>query len=152
MKLRIKIILLALSFIISGIGSVYAADAEPSRADQVTAIQKQYGTIFDTQWVRLQALATKVKGDASTNSQYKAAVIDFLEVRRVIDDGLASSSSDLVAVQAYAEEETGEFAMTISQIEKSAASIKAITCIKGKTSKKVTGIKPVCPKGYTKKK
>ena len=26
-----------------------------------------------------------------------------------------------------------------------------ITCIKGKTSKKVTAVKPVCPKGYVKK-
>ena len=26
-----------------------------------------------------------------------------------------------------------------------------ITCVKGKTSKKVTAVKPVCPKGYTKK-
>ena len=27
-----------------------------------------------------------------------------------------------------------------------------ITCVKGKTVKKVTGVKPVCPKGYTKRK
>jgi hypothetical protein len=26
-----------------------------------------------------------------------------------------------------------------------------ITCVKGKTSKKVTATKPVCPKGYLKK-
>jgi hypothetical protein len=26
-----------------------------------------------------------------------------------------------------------------------------ITCVKGKTAKKVTAIKPVCPKGYKKK-
>ena len=26
-----------------------------------------------------------------------------------------------------------------------------ITCVKGKTSKKVTAVKPVCPKGYKKK-
>jgi hypothetical protein len=28
---------------------------------------------------------------------------------------------------------------------------KTITCVKGKTSKKVTAVKPVCPKGYKKK-
>ena len=27
-----------------------------------------------------------------------------------------------------------------------------IVCVKGKTSKKVTGVKPVCPKGYALKK
>jgi hypothetical protein len=26
-----------------------------------------------------------------------------------------------------------------------------ITCVKGKTTRKVTGVKPVCPKGFTKK-
>jgi hypothetical protein len=27
-----------------------------------------------------------------------------------------------------------------------------ITCVKGKSTKKITAVKPVCPKGYTKKK
>jgi hypothetical protein len=27
----------------------------------------------------------------------------------------------------------------------------SISCVKGKTTVKVTGVKPVCPKGYTKK-
>ena len=31
------------------------------------------------------------------------------------------------------------------------AKTTTITCVKGKTSKKVTAVKPVCPKGYTKK-
>ena len=32
------------------------------------------------------------------------------------------------------------------------AATTTITCVKGKTSKKVTAVKPVCPKGYTRKK
>ena len=36
-------------------------------------------------------------------------------------------------------------------VEKSTNSVKTITCVKGKLSKKVTEIKPVCPKGYKKK-
>ena len=35
---------------------------------------------------------------------------------------------------------------------KAATASKTITCVKGKASKKVTGTKPVCPKGYTLKK
>ena len=35
---------------------------------------------------------------------------------------------------------------------KAAPASKTITCVKGKASKKVTGAKPVCPKGYTLKK
>jgi hypothetical protein len=32
-----------------------------------------------------------------------------------------------------------------------AAKKTTITCVKGKTSKKVTAVKPVCPSGYKKK-
>jgi hypothetical protein len=28
----------------------------------------------------------------------------------------------------------------------------SITCVKGKSVKKITAVKPTCPKGYTKKK
>ena len=34
---------------------------------------------------------------------------------------------------------------------KPAAKKITITCVKGKTTQKVTAVKPVCPKGYTKK-
>ena len=37
------------------------------------------------------------------------------------------------------------------QPKTSVAVKKTITCVKGKTSKKVTAVKPVCPKGYKKK-
>ena len=38
-----------------------------------------------------------------------------------------------------------------SQVLPKVSQKKSITCIKGKTTKKVTAIKPVCPKGYKKK-
>ena len=151
MKLRALILVAALT-LASSTTAVFAEDVVPSRADQIASIQTQYGTLFDAEWQKLLAISTKVKGDLTTYKQYKAAVLDFKEVRRVIDEGLASDSSDLLAIKAYAEEETGEFATTIDQLQRSAAAIKTITCVKGKTTKKVTGIKPVCPKGYTKKK
>lgn len=151
MKLRGLILAVAFTLATSTT-PVIAEDVVPSRADFVTSIQNQYGPLFDAEWEKLLHIAIAVKGDAATYKQYKAAVLDFKEVRRVIDEGLASSSSDLIAIKAYAEEETGEFAVTIDQLEKTAATIKSITCRKGKITKKVTGIKPVCPKGYTKKK
>jgi hypothetical protein len=43
---------------------------------------------------------------------------------------------------------------TPAQVEKPAASLSkksTITCIKGKTTKKVTAVKPKCPAGYKKK-
>jgi hypothetical protein len=41
----------------------------------------------------------------------------------------------------------------LNEAEAKAAALKktTITCIKGKLVKKVTGVKPVCPKGYKKK-
>jgi hypothetical protein len=51
----------------------------------------------------------------------------------------------------YAEEELGEFVATRYQLEKLAAKIKTISCVKGKTTKKVSGLTPKCPSGFKKK-
>jgi translation initiation factor 1 (eIF-1/SUI1) len=51
----------------------------------------------------------------------------------------------------YAEEETEEYASTLNMLEAQAVKIKTISCIKGKTVKKVSGLSPKCPKGYKKK-
>ena len=42
-------------------------------------------------------------------------------------------------------------APTVAPVTKPMAKAITITCVKGKTTKKVTGVKPVCPKGYLKK-
>lgn len=97
------------------------------------------------------AVRTKVLNDASALRSFKASLVDFLEVRRVIDSGLKSSISDLNAVKAYAEEELGEFESSLYLLEKQAAKNKTITCIKGKQVKKISGLTPKCPKGYKKK-
>lgn len=96
-------------------------------------------------------IKVKVMYDASMLSSFKAVLADFNGVRAFITTNLASETSDLEAVRSYAEEETGEFDNTIYLLEKQAATHKTITCVKGKTVKKVTALKPVCPKGYTKK-
>ncbi len=72
-------------------------------------------------------------------------------MRRVIDAALNSPTGDIEAAAAYAEEETGEFMMMIPELGKSVAKIKTITFVKGKASKKVSGLSPKCPSGYKKK-
>jgi len=151
MKLRSRFFVLLTLMVLGASASAYAQDVALTREEQVAAIQKLYIPIFDSQWIRLNALAVKARLDASTNSQYKFVVADFKQVRVVIDTGLASTSSELEAVRAYAEEETGEFAFSIKQLEDAVASIKTITCVKGTSAKKISAIKPVCPKGYKKK-
>lgn len=151
MKLRITTVLAFLPLLLSVTTPLHADDVVPSRADQVAAIHAQYDATFDAQYARILALKSKAAKDAGTNSKYKAMLADFTEVRRVINEGLVSESSELVSIKAYAEEETGEFALWIPQMEQQVASIKTISCIKGKLIKKVTAIKPACPKGYKKK-
>lgn len=161
MKTRSALLILVGSLLLGSSGPVFAADpvatptpttsATPSRADQVASIQSQYNPIFDAQYARLMVVKKKLVLDANAYRSYKAVLADFLEVRRVIDSNLQSSTSDLAAVKDYADEETGEFASTISGLEAQAAKIKTISCIKGKVVKKVSGLAPKCPKGFKKK-
>lgn len=142
---------LVCSLVLGSSGPVFADTAIPTRADQVTSIQDQYNPLFDAQYARLVTVRKKIVSDAGTLRTYKAVLADFLDVRRIIDSGLASSNSDLDALKSYAEEELGEFDSTLNQLESVAAKIKTITCIKGKLVKKVSGLSPKCPKGYKKK-
>ena len=151
MKSRITALLLisALIFISSGVAR--ADDLAPTRSETIASIHTQYDQRFDNQYSRLMVMKVKVMYDASMLSSFKAVLADFNGVRAFITTNLASETSDLEAVRSYAEEETGEFDNTIYLLEKQAATHKTITCVKGKTVKKVTALKPVCPKGYTKK-
>lgn len=151
MKSRGALLILACSLLLGNSGPVFAADAVPTRADQVTAIQNQYNPLFDAQYARLMAVKTKLVLDANQYRSFKAVLADFLDVRRVIDTNLSSSFSDLAATKDYADEELGEFDSTLNQLEAVAAKIKTITCIKGKQVKKVSGLSPKCPKGFKKK-
>ncbi len=151
MKSRSALLILICSLVLGSSGSAFATDSTASRSDIVTSIQAQYNPIFDAQYARLIAIKKKVSADAGTLRVYKALVLDFLDVRRILNDGLASSTSDIDALKSYAEEEAGEFASSISSVEVTAAKIKTITCVKVKLVKKVTGLVPKCPKGYKKK-
>jgi hypothetical protein len=157
MKKRSALLVLVCSLALGSVGPAFAVDptpsssASPTRADQVSAIQDQYNPIFEAQYARLLVLKKKALVDADLTKRVKAVLVDFLEVRRVIDTNLSSSNSDLPATKDYADEETGEFASTLNMLEAQAATIKTISCIKGKVVKKVTAITPKCPKGYKKK-
>lgn len=161
MKTRSALIVLVCSLVLGSVGTAFAADpvpsptpstsSTPSRADQVTAIQDQYNPIFDAEYARLMAVKKKLALDVQAYRGFKAVLADFIEVRRVIDNNLQDAKSDLSAVKDYAEEETGEFASSISGLEAQAAKIKTLSCVKGKVVKKVSGLTPTCPKGYKKK-
>jgi len=151
MKLRGLLLVLVCSLVVGSSGPVSAAGTSTTRSDQVASIQNQYNPLFDAQYLKIMTIKKKVLFDPITLRQTNAVLKDFLEVRRTIDAGLVSSTSDLDAIKSYAEEELGEFDSTLSQLDAVVAKNKTISCIKGKQVKKVTGHAPKCPKGYKKK-
>ena len=63
-----------------------------------------------------------------------------------------SAGPDATASSAAAKATATSAAAKANQKIKATASKNAtITCVKGKLTTKVSGVKPICPKGYTKK-
>jgi hypothetical protein len=105
-----------------------AADLKAKiEADKVAADLK---AAADKAAAELKAVTEKTAADLKAAADKAAA-------EKVLTDAKASAAKILAAAKA-----------------KAAAALKktTITCVKGKLTKKVTAVKPVCPKGYTKKK
>ena len=148
MKRSTVSIAVILAVLISTAPAALAEDVALDRATRVEQIKARWNPVFDQQFLQLTSLEGKAKLDPALAKSYKYLLADFLEVRRVIDAALTSTTGDVEAAASYAEEETGEFAMTIPELAKQIAKLKTITCAKGAASKKVTALKPACPKGY----
>jgi len=142
---------LVLSLFVGFTGVARAADVLPTREQQVVAIHAQYDPIFDAQYARILAMKAKTANNPKLLSSYNFILKDFLHVREFINTSLTDITTDIEILKSYAEEETGEFSFSIPLLEKEAANSKTIICVKGKVSKKVAGLKPVCPAGYKKK-
>ena len=149
MKLRVLIAaLLAMSISLIATPAI----ADPLTKDEaVVLMQDKYDPKFDSQVARLLAMKSKAFTASSTKKWYLAIQADIDDVRRVINASMASALDDYQGPVAYAEEETGEFDSYLSDLETKIRARRSITCIKGKTVKKITEVKPVCPKGYRKK-
>lgn len=151
MKLKTFATTALIALALSAAPAAIAEDVTVDRATRVEQIKARWNPLFDQQYALLTALEAKAKLDPNVLKDYKYLLADFLQVRKVINDALTSTTADIEAANAYAEEETGEFMMTIPELGKKVASIKTITCVKGKTTKKVTAAAPKCPSGYKKK-
>jgi hypothetical protein len=76
------------------------------------------------------------------------------ERQAVIDKAAAELKAKQEAdAKAAADKAAAELKAKAEAASKAAASVKktTITCVKGKLTKKVTAVKPVCPNGYKKK-
>ena len=104
-----------------------AADLKAKiEADKVAADLK---AAADKAAAELKAVAEKAAADLKAAADKAAA-------EKVIADSKAAAAKVLAAAKAKAAAATKK---------------KTITCVKGKLTKKVTAVKPVCPKGYKKK-
>jgi len=147
---RVAIVLIS-TLIFSIASPVFAADTVPTREEQVAQIHAKYDPLYDAQYARLMIVKSKITNNASMLPSFKLVVADFLGVRKFLDTSLNSPTADLETIISYAEEELGEFTQTLYLLETQVSKSKTITCVKGKTIKKVMALKPVCPKGYVKK-
>lgn len=152
MKLKHVLSMAVTAILVASSSGAFADTTTPTRDERVAQIHAKYDPMFADLAIRLAALKTKVKLDANLNRQYAAVILDFNTMRATINDGLASATGDVEAMGQLAEEETGEFGSTVYNLELDAAKIKTISCVKAKVTKKVSGVKPLCPKGYIKKK
>jgi membrane protein involved in colicin uptake len=88
-----------------------------------------------------EAFVAKQEAEAKAGAELKAK-----------QEAEAKAGAELKAKQ-EAEAKAGAELKAKQEAEAKAAALKktTITCLKGKLVKKVTAIKPVCPKGYKKK-
>ena len=151
MKLRRVFSVLVSALLLIGTGSAFADTTVVSRDEQVAAFKAKYDPKFDKAYADYMVFKAKLSLDPSTKATFKSVIDDINEVRRTINGNLANPSAVMQPIIEYAEEELGEFVATRYQLEKLAAKIKTISCVKGKTTKKVSGLTPKCPSGFKKK-
>jgi archaellum component FlaC len=147
-----KLIALLVSALLSVGVAPAIADSASDRAATVEILKAKYVTVLDDQHKTLLALKNQMKVDPTLLKQVNAVLADFDSNYAAIVNGLANVNQDLQPIKDLCDEEVEEFANSIYQLQQMVKSLKTINCVKGKTTKKVVAVKPVCPKGYTKKK
>jgi hypothetical protein len=126
----------ALAFITERLGAVKAAETVAAAATKAAADKAAAD----------KAAAEKAAADKAAVD--KAAADKVTADLKAKQEAEAKAATDKVAADLKAKQE----AEAKAAADKVAASKKiTITCIKGKLTKKVTAVKPVCPAGYKKK-
>ena len=102
-------------------------------------------------------LKAKIEADKAAADLKAAADKAAAELKAVAEKAAADlkAAADKAAAEKVLADAKASAAKILADAKaKAAAALKktTITCVKGKLTKKVTAVKPVCPKGYTKKK
>lgn len=127
------------------------ADEATERAVKVELVKSKYLPILDKQYADLKAIKQRAKVAPSILKQVNPIYDEFEENYKVIVDGLKNPNQDINAIIALCEEEVEEFNNYIFLLNQQLSKLKTITCIKGKSSKKIVGLSPKCPAGYKKR-
>jgi len=107
---------------------------------------------FDAVLVRFAAAKKKLAFDASSTALIKNSIANLTETRRVIEQNLADPNAPMANVIRLADEQLGMFSLTNFKLDNLMAKVKTVTCVKGKTVKKISAIgTPKCPSGYKKR-
>jgi len=135
-----------------GAGSAFADTTLTSREEQVATFKAKYDIEFDAVLVRFTAAKKKLAFDASSTALIKNSIANLTETRRVIEQNLADPNAPMANVIRLADEQLGMFSLTNFKLDNLMAKVKTVTCVKGKTVKKISAIgTPKCPSGYKKR-
>ena len=145
-----------------------AADLKAQQeADAKAAAEKVATDLKAKQEADAKAAAEKVAADLKTKQEADAKAAADLKAKQEADAKVAAekvaadlkakqaadakAAADLKAKQAAAAKAAAAKILADAKAKAAAAKKTTITCVNGKLTKKVTAIKPVCPKGYKKK-
>ena len=142
--------LLTATLILSAAPAV--ADSASDRAATVEMLKLKYVKVLDEQHSTLLAIKSQMKAEPTLLKQVNAVLADFNSNYAAIINGLANVEQPIQPIIDLCQEEVEEFANSIYLLQQMVKKIKTISCTKGKVIKKVSGLAPVCPKGFTKKK
>ncbi len=142
--------LLTATLILSAAPAV--ADSASDRAATVEMLKLKYVKVLDEQHSTLLAIKSQMKAEPTLLKQVNAVLADFNSNYAAIINGLANVDQPIQPIIDLCQEEVEEFANSIYLLQQMVKKIKTISCTKGKVIKKVSGLAPVCPKGFTKKK
>ena len=142
--------LLTTTLILSAAPAV--ADSASDRAATVEMLKQKYVKVLDEQHSTLLVIKSQMKAEPTLLKQVNAVLADFNSNYAAIINGLANVDQPIQPIIDLCQEEVEEFANSIYLLQQMVKKIKTISCTKGKVIKKVSGLAPVCPKGFTKKK
>ena len=131
-----------------------AADLKAKQeAEEKAAAEKAAAELKAKQEAEAKAAADlKAKQEAEAKVAADKASAD-LKAKQEADAKVAAekAAADLKAKKAAEAKAAAAKILAAAKAKAAAAKKTTITCVKGKLTKKVTAVKPVCPKGYKKK-